>query len=302
MPVRPPFDLIQGMAKTRSETTPMWGQALLGILQGVNSYQAAKSATYDRETEANKQLVTNYSLRPMPTDGTGGMKAGDVVSSMNRGRVPSSMSPNLAGMEAVPKMDVNALPHILKALIDNQPPGSTTPVINTGDGKGGLVKPGAVPGLSTEATVTNTPKPPPAGKDAGAQLDKKFESASNRARATISQMIQQASADPASAKVSNYPILDTKYSHNQFLKEFEREARLGGAPEEEIQTRLKKVSGELKASQASFDKDFQSGMAVLSKVDAKKDPAKRQQILQVIKQRLLQTYPMMAGDINQKVK
>lgn len=302
MAVNPPFQLIQGMAKTRSETTPMWGQALLGILQGVGAYQQAKSATYDRETEANKQLITNYSLRPMPTDGTGGVKAGDVVSSMNRGKVPSSMAPGLAGMEAVPKMDVNALSHILPALMNHQPPNSTTPVVDAGDGKGGLVQPGAVPGLSGGASVTNTPKPVAPGKDAGAQLDKKFESASNRARATISQMILQASADPQSANVKNFPILDAKYAHNQFVKEFEREARLGGAPEEEIKARLSKVTGELKSTQANFDKDFQAGMGVLSKVDAKKDPAKRQQILQTIKQRLLQAYPMNAGDINQKVK
>lgn len=286
MAIRPPFELIPQLAamqERRPSPATALAQGAVDITQGFVDERAKRQAATQ---EALKTLLTQFSLRPAPVAGEGGVvppaqgaPASTIFSGLTGGRRGAQLPAEFAGLQAVPKTDINELARILPAILQLQKPGVETSV-------SGLVEPGAVPGLKPGATVS--PKKPSEGAGRGPSLQSLLGQSDTAARAAISDRIRSAMADPASANVKNYPILDSKVAKQEYIKEFRQKATIRKVPEKDINDAVKTLESSFSTEETAFQGHLSKGLDLVKSGKASKEEIKR---------RLMEKYPLFRGDI-----
>lgn len=221
---------------------------------------------------------------PLMSNGSAGVTFGDMLKTLNRGRIPAGIPPGLLAMNVTPKSEMNALSRILPSIINNQEPGKSVNVM------GGLTQPGAVPGLSPNATVTGKEKSSSRGGSGGIDpQDRIFNQALNAARSMIGQKMQQALADPSSANVKKFPILDPKASMQMYFDSAEKEAAGRGAKPEEIKKRIGPLKQQLLQQADDYSKQLISAKTALKRKAISKEE---------VRKRLLENFPDFVMHIN----
>lgn len=287
MAINPPFSLIGEMS--RMAVRPSAASALA---QGVGNLSKDLSNFYiqkkEKEIDAVTTFLKNFDVRPGdPAAPTNGPKVKDILGPMLGGNIPKMVPPNLLEMNATPKFDIQAMSRVFPALANLQPPGKETPVTD-------FIQPGMAGAVGIQGGATVQPNKNTPGGSRGSGTNP-WGGISSRARAKVGQMIQQASANPQSANVKNFPILDPNYSQKVFMDEVRKEAKLVGIKDEEIESKVGELQQEFDKQYGDFTKARQQGLQLLEKV--KDDPKKRQKYKETIRQRLQQQFPTMVSAI-----
>ena len=275
MPVQPPFYLIPQLAALSEQPNPL-ASLVTGAAQ-VGSTALGQVAKHRQDDlEAVRSILGNFDVRPVQPGEQPGTTVGQLFKALRGGREPSGIPAELLGFSAVPKNTLGLYNQVLRTVAGGLAPGEAKRV----QGEGGILKPGTLPGLQPDATITG--KKPTSGSGRGPSIDTIFSQSSTAARSKVNQLIQQALVNPESADVKNFPVLDPRVSRQMFLNEVRQEALLRGAPDTDIEARLSRVDKDLRNEEADFQRSLKEARALLQR-----NPAVRAEVLR----RLGQAFP-----------